>query len=57
MIYIKCIIDGNGYDVMVDSGASHSYVPLSIVRANAWPVSDVISSKVRLPNGTLVELC
>lgn len=55
MIYIKCIIDGNGYDVMVDSGASHSYVPMSLVKANSWSIVDVSPSEVKLPNGSVMQ--
>ena len=55
MIYIKCIIDGNGYDVMVDSGASYSYVPMSLVKANSWSIVDVSPSEVKLPNGSVMQ--
>ena len=55
MIYIKYIIDGNGYDVMVDSGASHSYVPMSLVKANSWSIVDVSPSEVKLPNGSVMQ--
>ena len=55
MIYIKCIIDGNGYDVMVDSGASHSYVPMSLVKANSWSIVDVSPSEVKLLNGSVMQ--
>ena len=40
---------------MVDSGASHSYVPLSLVKAMQWTVTDVSSSQVKLPNGNILS--
>ena len=55
MVYIKCIIDGNGYGIMVDSGASHSYVLMLLVKANSWSIVDVSPSEVKLPNGSVMQ--
>lgn len=37
--------------MLIDSGASHNYVPSYIVRANNWNVIDCQNSEVKLPNG------
>ena len=40
---------------MVDSGASHSYVTMSLVKANSWSIVDVSPSEVKLPNGSVMQ--
>ena len=36
LIYINAKVDSKSYDLLVDTGVSHSFVSLSLVRANNW---------------------
>ena len=50
-------INNNNYDILIDTGASHSYIPSSIVKANCWNVKTVSKSTVTLPDGTQLDTC
>ena len=52
LVYIKLYILNEWFSVLVNSGASNSYVPAAIVKVLNVPICDCKSSSVKLPNGT-----
>ena len=48
------MVDNVKYDLLVDTGASHSFVSESLVKANNWVVSESAMSNVKLPNGDVM---
>ena len=54
LIFTQALCDGYVLDFLIDSGASHSYIPSSIVQACGFSVVDCKSSDVKLPNGQVM---
>ena len=54
LIYLEASVDNVKYDLLVDTGALHSFVSESLVKANNWVVSESAMSNVKLPNGDVM---
>lgn len=55
MMYIEVGIAGESFQVLLDSGASHSFISNKLVKAIPLPVRELAAKSVRLPNGSVLR--
>jgi predicted aspartyl protease len=55
VMYVPIEFNGETIEVLVDSGASHSFIAKSLVQALALPVREEAGKKVKLANGAILD--